>query len=147
MSVLSAQSIRAHYILSPCHPKFKTFGMSGGLGSASYDVTVAETFWMWPGRFKLASTYERFEMPEDVCGIVHDKSTWVRRGLTVQNTFIDPGWKGFLTLELTLHSFRVYKIKSGTPIAQIVFHKLDEPTAYPYTGKYQDQEAGPQKPR
>jgi dCTP deaminase len=134
-------------ILLPCHEKYKMHGMSGGLGAASYDVCVAEDFWMWPGRFKLASTIEKFDMPFDVCGVVHDKSTWVRRGLTVQNTFLDPGWKGFLTLELVLHRFRFYRIRKGTPIAQIVFHDLDKPTETPYEGKYQNQGRGPQEPR
>lgn len=147
MPILSAQTIRARKILYPCEEKFKRYGMSGGLGSASYDVTVAQTFWVWPGRFKLASTLEQFTMPRNVCGVVHDKSTWARRGLAVQNTFLDPGWKGFLTLELTFHSFWIYRIKKGTPIAQIVFHELDQETEIPYEGKYQDQEAGPQKPR
>lgn len=147
MSVLSAQSIRRRGVLWPVQSKFKAFGMSGGLGSASYDVQVAETFWMWPGRFRLASTIEYFDMPNDVCGIVHDKSTWARRGLTVQNTFLDPGWKGYLTLELALHSLNFFKIYKGTPIAQIVFHELDNPTEFPYEGKYQCQEKGPQRPR
>ena len=134
-------------MLTPFNYKYKFNGLSGGLGPASYDVAIAETIYMWPGRFKLASTIERFKMPTDVCATVHDKSTWARRGLCCQTTFIDPGWEGYLTLELTLHSFQFFKILAGTPIAQIVFHKLDESTEYPYQGKYQNQESGAQKPR
>jgi dCTP deaminase len=101
-------------------------------------------------------------MPNDVIAFVNDKSSWARQGLAVQNTVIEPGWRGYLTIELsnhlpcslmpgereqhsydgnTIHIFR------GDPIAQIVFHKLDYPTEKPYEGKYQDQEAGPQKAR
>jgi dCTP deaminase len=147
MSVLSAQSIRGAGVITPCVSKFKRNGVSGGLSSATYDVSIAETIWMWPGRFRLASTVERFHMPSNICGTVCDKSTWARRGLAVQNTFIDPGWSGFLTIELTLHSFRFMRIKAGTPIAQIKFEWLDYSTEIPYGGKYQNQEAGPVKPR
>lgn len=86
-------------------------------------------------------------MPTDVIGVVHDKSSWARRGLAVQNTVIEPGWRGFLTLELTNHGTRKLHIPKGCPIAQIVFHRLDEPAARPYDGRYQDQPPGPQPAR
>ena len=88
-------------------------------------------------------------MPFDVLGVVHDKSSWVRKGICVQNTIIDPGWCGFLTLELTNHwsNTRPCTIRAGTPIAQVVFHRLDQATELPYSGKYQNQERGPQKAR
>lgn len=85
-------------------------------------------------------------MPKNVVGIVHDKSTWARRGLAVQNTVIEPGWRGFLTLELTNHGSVPIKIERAMPIAQIVFHFTDEETVG-YEGKYQDQERGPQEAR
>jgi len=148
VSVLSSQSIWARRaMLAPMKLKYKLNGLSGGLGSASYDVAIAETIIMWPGRFKLASTIEKFYMPHDLCATVHDKSTWARRGLCCQTTFIDPGWEGYLTLELTLHSFRFFRILAGTPIAQIVFHMLDKYTNLPYSGKYQHQEQGAQSAR
>ena len=94
--------------------------------------------------FALASTMERFDMPDDVLGIVHDKSTWARRGIAVRNIPIEPGWRGFLTLKLTNHGRELVVIEAGTPIAQVVFHLLDEPAEQPYAGRYQDQKAGPQ---
>lgn len=83
-------------------------------------------------------------MPNDVMGVVHDKSSWARRGLTVQNTVVEPGWYGYLTIELTNHSENEMRILSGTPITQIVFHLLDEITEQPYpaNGKYQNQSRG-----
>ncbi len=84
-------------------------------------------------------------MPDNVMGIVHDKSSWARKGLTVQNTVIEPGWAGFLTLELTYHGESELFVHYGDPIAQIVFHRLDEITEQPYIGKYQNQERGPQE--
>ena len=110
-------------------------------------MRIAEDVFLWPGRFILASTVEYFDMPNDLVGIVHDKSTWARRGLAVQNTVIEPGWRGYLTLELTMHAWRFQRIRAGTGIAQIMFHRLDQPAEKPYSGKYQNQERGPQPAR
>lgn len=128
-------------------------GLTFGLSPAGYDVRIAEDIHLFPTysspahAFALASTIEQFCMPDDVLAIVHDKSTWARRGLCVQNTVIEPGWRGYLTLELTNHSARSILIAKGAPIAQIVFHQLIEPTKQPYEGKYQDQQSGPQAAR
>lgn len=90
-----------------------------------------------PGRFILASAMEEFQMPNNLMGIVHDKSTWARRGLSVFNTVIEPGWNGFLTLELVYHGHQPLTIPAGSGIAQVIFHDLTELAAY--QGKYQDQ--------
>lgn len=92
----------------------------------------------------MASTLERFEMPGDVIAFVHDKSTWARLGIALQNTVIEPGWCGFLTVEISNHSANEVWIEAGSPIAQIIFQLLDAPTERPYAGKYQDQQRGPQ---
>lgn len=145
--ILSAQTIEKLKPLSPIVPKGVQNGLSYGLSSASYDVRVDQDILLWPGRFVLASTIEVFDMPHHLAAIVHDKSTLARRGICVQNTFIDPGFKGWLTLEITNHSWRFWRMRKGDPVAQIVFHVLDEPTNAPYRGKYQQQERGAQKPR
>jgi dCTP deaminase len=59
---------------------------------------------------------------------------------------IEPGWRGFLTLELTNHGPETIKIMRAMPIAQILFHFTDKDTVG-YEGKYQDQERGPQEAR
>lgn len=145
MSVLPAQAIVAARLIHPMLRRTVAYGLTFGAGPAGYDVRIAEDHFMWPGRFVLASTIERFTMPSDVLGIVHDKSTWARRGLTVQNTVVEPGWSGFLTLELSLHAWRFIRLRAGAPIAQVVFHRLEEPTDRPYTGRYQNQGRGPQR--
>jgi dCTP deaminase len=172
--ILSAQSILKRKIISPSVERTVVNGKSYGISSAGYDVRVdlsvgnavavmsrrpkpdelAPGLFMNtavgnPNDFMLAATLEHFNMPDDVLGIVHDKSSWARKGLTVQNTVIEPGWRGYLTLELTYHGpgDREIVIQHGDPIAQIVFHQLDEPTIFPYEGKYQDQERGPQPAR
>lgn len=93
------------------------------------------------GNFCLASANEYFLMPRDVVGIVHDKSTWARQGVSVFNTVIEPGWEGFLTLEIVFHGSEPLTISSGQGIAQVVFHQTTDEAAY--EGKYQNQGAGP----
>lgn len=118
--------------------------MTYGVGPAGYDVRIAESILLKPGAFALASTMERFTMRTDVMGFVHDKSTWARMGLAVQNTVIEPGWSGWLTIELTNHGYFDLTIEAGSPIAQVIFHLLPEPTDMPYNGKYQNQMRGAQ---
>jgi dCTP deaminase len=143
--IIPAQTLRRLKPIEPFCERTQYNGMTYGLGPAGYDVRIAETVTV--GRFVLASTVERFDMPNDVLAQVCDKSSWARRGIAVQNTIIEPGWCGYLTIELTNHDDTPIEIKAGDPIAQIIFFRLEEPTTLPYSGKYQDQERGPQKAR
>ena len=137
MSALSAQSIRKANIISPFHERVVHNGMSFGLGPASYDVRIAQDLILDRGGFALASTIERFNMPDDVLGEVFDKSTWARQGLSAFNTFLDPGWHGYLTIELVNLGGRTIVLKRGDPIVQVKFSWLDSHTEQPYQGKYQ----------
>lgn len=89
------------------------------------------------GRFVLASAIEEFDMPTYLVGVVHDKSTWARQGLSVFNTVVEPGWKGFLTLELVYHGDKNLFIPAGSGIAQVIFHRTEEHSVY--LGRYQNQ--------
>lgn len=147
--VVSHQTLlnMAHYGQAPITPfrlRQVHNGKTYGLGPAGYDIRAAEEVVIPPGGFRLGSSMESFNMPSDLLAYVKDKSSWARQGLCVQNTVIEPGWNGFLTLEYTNHSDKEITIQAGDPIAQIIFHKLDFPTRQPYNGKYQNQEAGPQ---
>ena len=141
-SQLSAQTISRLNLLTPLVPQVKFRGTSYGLSACGYDVRIREGFVLHAGEFRLASTVERFTMPDNVCGVVHDKSTWARLGIAVQNTVIEPGWCGWLTMELTNHSSEDVSIYKGVGIAQVLFYFLDQPTNIPYRGKYQDQRLG-----
>ena len=139
----------------PC--KESADGTSYGLGEAGYDIRIKQNvsfFTKGPlgpqvmvdgkcqeGRFALASAIEEFQMPRNMTGIVHDKSTWARKGLSVFNTVIEPGWKGWLTLELVYHGSEILHIKAGSGIAQVLFHQNAEYAQY--TGKYQNQRDEP----
>lgn len=128
-------------------------GMSFGLSSAGYDVrvlnltdvdgnewpSVGGVYTLAPGDFALGVTVERFSLPADVLGIVHDKSTWIRRGLSVFNTVAENGWNGWLTTELKNVGPKFLRIRTGDPIAQIVLHRLEAPSERAYSGKYQNQ--------
>jgi dCTP deaminase len=118
-------------------------GMSYGLSVCGYDVRIKQRVVLKPGDFALASTVERFDMPDWVVGIVHDKSTLARMGIALQNTVIESGWNGWLTLEVTNHGRQKVVLEAGQPIAQVLFHALSNPTDRPYCGKYQGQ---PNKP-
>lgn len=142
--ILSAQTIRSLNMIHPFHERTRSLGMTFGLSSCGYDVRVAQNVSLRPKGCKLASTVERFSLPNDVTAQVMDKSSWARQFVTVQNTIIEPGWFGYLTLEIINHSNESVLIEAGSPIAQIVFSRLDEPTEQPYGGKYQNQQSGPQ---
>lgn len=156
MTILSYQTIRKlcieNSLILPWEERTHYEGVSFGLSAAGYDVRIEfdgagllKRRFLKPGEFILASTIERFVMPMNLVGIVHDKSTWARRGLAVQNTVIEPGWEGWLTLELTNHGNDQILLTRGVGIAQIIFHKLDESTNLQCNGKYQNQERGPVK--
>lgn len=155
MSVLSGAAIKASKIISPFHVRtevtYNDQRFTFGVGPAGYDVRVefadgTHGKKLAPGEFRLASTIERFKMPNDILGEVKDKSSWARRGLTVQNTVIEPGWEGYLTLELTNHSKEYITLYEGMPIAQVIFYWVVG-AVIPYNGKYQNQERGPQSAR
>jgi len=145
MSVLSAQTIRRLELIKPCldPPAKDALGNSIGLSCCGYDLTTIGNLIIGPGAFLLAGAAEYFNLPPNVVGIVHDKSSLARKGLVVQNTVAEPGWRGYLTLELTNHGGSMLRFPKGCAIAQVVFHFLDQPTERPYEGKYQDQQLGP----
>jgi dCTP deaminase len=145
--ILSAQSIRKRLRIQPFHERAVSNGRTFGLSGCGYDVRLAQTLWVWPLWGRLGSIIEHLSIPDDLCAEVKDKSTNARRFITVQNTIIEPGWHGYLTVEITHHRPWPVRIRAGTPIAQIVFKQLDEPTAQPYRGRYQGQSRGPQKAR
>ncbi len=140
--------------------KQKSNGVSWGLSEAGYDIRIKQDIHFKPNpffqtgmdcsvngivtrnsKFTLASAIEEFDMPDCLVGIVHDKSTWARKGLSVFNTVIEPGWKGFLTLELVYHGNTELIIPAGSGIAQVIFHRTSNKVKY--EGKYQNQENKP----
>lgn len=144
MTIINGKALLAAAPMSPMvESKQVTHGVSHGLSFAGYDIRIRQSVTMSPeNRFTLASTVERFQMPANLVGIVHDKSTWIRQGLSLANTVIEPGWHGdALTLELIYHGNGELHIPEGAGIAQVLFHRIEEPAQY--SGKYQWQSAQP----
>ena len=98
---------------------------------------------MFPGRrFVLGSSLEEFQMPEHLMGRVLNKSSWARQGIDASmTTNIEPGWKGFLTIELRYAGWKPIHIPAGVGIAQVIFESVMHPRLY--RGKYQNQEDKP----
>lgn len=108
-------------------------------------------FILHPDEFVLAVTRERVEVPDDLVGRLDGKSSLGRLGLIVHSTagFVDPGFKGRLTLELRNISNLPITLYYDMPVSQISFVRLTTPAEKPYGSdgsKYQGQE-GPQSSR
>jgi dCTP deaminase len=93
-----------------------------------------DAFVIHPGEFCLGRTLERIELPNDLVARVEGKSSLGRLGLIVHATagFVDPGWKGTLTLELNNLTRVPIKLYPGLPIAQLSVMALDRPAERPY---------------
>ena len=109
----------------------------------------SEPFILHPGEFVLGSTLERITLPDDLVARLEGKSSLGRLGLLIHSTagFIDPGWDGHVTLELSNVANLPITIYVGMKIGQLSFVQLTEPAEHPYGAvvlgsKYQGQ-AGP----
>lgn len=95
-------------------------------------------FALHPDEFVLSGTLEYFRIPKDIVAVVHDKSTLARLGVAVQNTVLEPGWEGHLTVEITNHGVNTIMLSASMPIAQVIFYSGEAPD-HAYEGKYQHQ--------
>jgi dCTP deaminase len=110
------------------------------------EVDGEEAFILHPGEFVLGSTLERITLPDDLVARLEGKSSLGRLGLLIHSTagFIDPGWDGHVTLELSNVANLPITIYYGMKIGQLSFVQLTEAAESPYgTGelgsKYQGQ--------
>jgi dCTP deaminase len=122
---------------------------NGESGWREWDLNEIGKQWMPSRKFWLASTVERFEIPNNVVGVVRDKSTLARRGVFMSHGLLDPGFKGHVTLEFVNHSSTGILLEPGMPIGQVTFQRVAAPVSRPYgheqlRSHYQDQEATPQ---
>jgi len=101
-----------------------------------------------PGDFVLASTKEYIEIPDYLVGQVEGRSSIGRMGISIHQTagYIDPGFNGNITLELTNHGPVEVLLSRGDRVCQIVFNRLSQPAEDPYgheDSQYQNQ-SGPE---
>ena len=110
------------------------------------EVEDGKAFILHPGEFVLASTLERVQLPDDVVARLEGKSSLGRLGLLIHSTagFVDAGWSGHLTLELSNVSNLPIAIYPGMRIGQISFLQMTSAAEAPYgsdaaRSKYQGQ--------
>ncbi|CED91713.1 MAG: dCTP deaminase [Actinomyces succiniciruminis] len=113
------------------------------------DVGPDEPLVLHPGEFVLGSTYERVSLPDDVAARLEGKSSLGRLGLLTHSTagFIDPGFSGHVTLELSNTATMPIKLWPGMKVGQLCFFRLSSPAAAPYgqgaTGSRYQGQRGP----
>ncbi|MGZ4289176.1 MAG: dCTP deaminase [Gaiellaceae bacterium] len=110
------------------------------------EIDPETPFILHPGEFVLGSTLERIRLPDDLVARLEGKSSLGRLGLLIHSTagFIDPGWDGHVTLELSNVANLPITIYVGMKIGQLSFMELTEPSDRPYGSgglgsKYQGQ--------
>jgi len=101
------------------------------------EVEPEEPFILHPGEFVLGSTLERVRLPDDLVARLEGKSSLGRLGLLIHSTagYVDPGWDGFLTLELSNVANLPITIYPAMKIGQISFFRLTTPAEVPYGSK------------
>jgi len=110
------------------------------------EVAEGEPFMLHPGEFVLGSTLERVKLGDDIVARLEGKSSLGRLGLLIHSTagFVDPGFEGHITLELSNVATLPIAIYPGMKIGQISFYRMTTPAEFPYGSpelgsKYQGQ--------
>ncbi|MDO5094401.1 MAG: dCTP deaminase [Propionibacteriaceae bacterium] len=113
------------------------------------EVSDGEAFVLHPGEFVLGSTWEQVTLPATVAARLEGKSSLGRLGLLTHSTagFIDPGFSGHVTLELSNMATLPVKLWPGMKIGQLCFFQLSSPTEHPYgSDKYGSRYQGQRGP-
>ncbi len=110
------------------------------------EIGEGEAFILHPGEFVLGSTFERVSLPDDLVGRIEGKSSLGRLGLLIHSTagFIDAGFSGHITLELSIVAYLPITLYPGMKIGQVSFLRMTTPADVPYGSarvgsKYQGQ--------
>lgn len=98
------------------------------------EVGEGEAFILHPGEFVLASTLEHLTLPTDLASRLEGKSSLGRLGLLTHATagFIDPGFSGHVTLELSNVATLPIKLYPGMKIGQLCLFRMTSPATHPY---------------
>ncbi len=131
--------------------KYEVIDPSVEQSELTREVAVApdDFFILHPGEFVLASTYEVITLPDDIAGRLEGKSSLGRLGLLTHSTagFIDPGFSGHITLELSNVANLPVKLFPGMKIGQLCLIKLSSPAEHPYgSEKYGSRYQGQRGP-
>lgn len=100
----------------------------------SFHLEQGEAFIIHPGEFALATTYETIKLPDDLVARVEGRSSMGRLGITMHVTagYIDPGFQGKITLEISNIGKMPVALYTGQRVCQIVFETMTSPSERPY---------------
>ena len=105
-----------------------------------YKTIETDTYLLLPGQFVLATTMEYVTLPDNLTAFVEGRSSLGRMGLFSQNAgWVDPGFRGEITLELFNANRCAIELRAGRRVGQLVLAEMDAPALHPYSGKYQGQ--------
>lgn len=104
---------------------------------ASYDLRASEPIMIRRNIMTLLASKEWVELPLDVAATLRCRSSYARRGIFISGGFVDPGFRGHLTLCLYNCGTEDVSVQEGDRLIQMVFHEVDTPTDG-YSGRYQD---------
>ena len=113
------------------------------------EVDPKEPFILHPGEFVLGATYEQVTLPDDIAARLEGKSSLGRLGLLIHSTagFVDAGWDGHLTLELSNVANLPIMLYPGMKIGQLCLFRLSSPAEHPYgSEKYGSRYQGQRGP-
>ncbi len=113
------------------------------------EVDASESFVLHPGEFVLGATFEVVTLPDDIAARLEGKSSLGRLGLLTHSTagFIDPGFSGHVTLELSNVATLPITLWPGMKIGQLCFFRLSSPAEHPYgSEKYGSRYQGQRGP-
>jgi dCTP deaminase len=104
---------------------------------ASYDLRVEEAVQLEAGRCTLVHSLEWVELPADLAATLRCRSSFARRGVLLGGGFVDPGFRGQLTLTLVNMGGEGIRLNPGDRVVQMILHQVAG-GAQVYNGRYQD---------
>jgi dCTP deaminase len=113
---------------------------AGCLNGAGYDLRLAADTTIPPGGNQLVATLERVELPDDLVGTLHIRSSLARSGIIASLASVDPGFRGQLTISLYNAGTEPFGMSKGSKFVQMVLHILGTKAQRVYRGKYQDSQ-------
>ena len=119
-------------VLDPYDPK--------SLNGAGYDFRVGTDVVIPAGRHQLVASLETVDVPPDLAGTLHIRSSLARAGIVASLALVDPGFRGQLTISLFNAGTETFIMSKGDRFVQMALHLLGTKTLRPYRGRYQDSQ-------
>ncbi|HJJ36513.1 MAG TPA: dCTP deaminase [Methanocorpusculum sp.] len=108
------------------------------LQPSSYDLRSAEDIVIRKGELTLVPTMEFVSLPDDLCATLWGRSSFGRKGVVLGAGYIDPGFRGNLTLCMVNHGPEDIPVTKGMRVVQMLIHPVEGKVESAYDGHYQD---------